>query len=287
VEVANQKATLEADIHDKFRRLHEILEVRRTELIHQLHELTQVKLKRLGAQWEQIETTQAQLSSCLDFIKEGLRSGSQREALLMKDTMVKQVKELTTTFQQDILKPTVQSDLQFLAPGDTASLCQNYGQIFCSSLPDPSKCHATGKGVEVAFVGGKCTATLQAVNFKGEPCEEDIRSLTCELMSELIGTRTDCSVKRTGQSQYKISYQPSVKGKHQLHIKVEDQHIRGSPFSVAVKSPVEKLGTPILTIGGVKEPWGVAINQKRKVVVTDRGEHCVSVFSPSGETVTY
>jgi len=33
MEIANQQAALKVDIHDKFRRLHEILEVRRTELI--------------------------------------------------------------------------------------------------------------------------------------------------------------------------------------------------------------------------------------------------------------
>jgi DNA-binding beta-propeller fold protein YncE len=50
-----------------------------------------------------------------------------------------------------------------------------------------------------------------------------------------------------------------------------------------VKSPLEKLGTPILTIGGVARPWGVAINQRGEVVVAELGGHCVSVFSSSGE----
>ena len=48
---------------------------------------------------------------------------------------------------------------------------------------------------------------------------------------------------------------------------------------------MEKLGTPIRTLGGVKEPWGVAINQKGEVVVSEFGGHCVSVFSPSGEKI--
>ena len=63
-------------------------------------------------------------------------------------------------------------------------------------------------------------------------------------------------------------------------LKVEGQHIRGSPSSVAVKSPVEKLGTSILTLGGVDGPRGVAINKRGEVVVTELGGHCVSVFSP-------
>ena len=89
-------------------------------------------------------------------------------------------------------------------------------------------------------------------------------------------------MERSGQSQYEISYQPTIKGRHQLHVKVQGQHIRGSPFSIAVKSPVEELGTPILTIGEVDGPWGVAINQTGEVVVAKWKGNRVSVFSQSG-----
>ncbi len=90
-----------------------------------------------------------------------------------------------------------------------------------------------------------------------------MKSLQCELVSEITRATVRGSLKRRGQSQYEISYQPTVKGKHQLHIKVEDQHIRGSPFLVAVKLPVEKLGTPILTIDEVDGPWGDYIQPER------------------------
>ena len=126
------------------------------------------------------------------------------------------------------------------------------------------------------------TVILQAVNYGGKSYEKPIMSLECELESEIMGTRASCSVERRGQSQYEISYQPTIKGRHQLHIKVEGQHVRGSPFSVALTLPIEKLGTPILTIGGMEGPWGVAINQRGEVVVSDSKRHCVSVFSPSG-----
>ena len=52
-----------------------------------------------------------------------------------------------------------------------------------------------------------------------------------------------------------------------------------------MKSPIKKLGTPILTIGGVDGPWGVEINWSGEVVVAEwRGDR-VSVFSPSGEKI--
>ena len=282
-EISDQQVAIEDNIHVTFRRLREVLTVRETELIGHLHNTTQGKLKGLAAKSDQIETTLAKLDTCLYFMRESIKAGNESDVLMMKTNTVHQVKELTTPFQPDTLKPSTEADLVFSALADLTAMCQSYGQVFASGSPDPSKCHTTGKGFEVAVVGEKSTAILHAVSYEGKPCEEPIKSLECELASEITGTQASCSVERRGQSQYKISYQPTIKGRHQLHIKVEGQHVRGSPSSVAVKSPVEKLGIPILTLGGVRGPWGVAINQRGEVVVTECDGHCVSMFSPSGE----
>ena len=279
-EISDQRAVAEENVHVTFRRLREVLNVRETELIGRLHELTQEKLKGLAAQRDQIETTLVQLHSCLHFMRESLRPGNKGDVLMMKANTVRQVKELTTPFQPDFLEPNTKADIVFSAPADMTAVCQNYGQVFPAGFPDPSKCHIAGKGAEAAVVGEKSTANLQAINFAGKPCEEPMESLECELVSEITGTRASCSVERRGQSQYEISYQPTIKGRHQLHIKVQGQHIRGSPLSLAAKSQVEKLGDPILTIDKIGFPWGVAVNQRGEVVVTDCN---VSVFSPSGE----
>ena len=179
-----------------------------------------------------------------------------------------------------MLKPSTEADTMFSALADVTTACQNYGLVSTPGLPDPSKCCTTGKGVETAIAGEMSTAVLQAVNFKGQ---ELIQSSECELVSELSGTRTRGSIERKGQSQYEINYQPTIKGRHQLHVKVEGQHIRGSPFAISAKSPVEKLGTPILTLNGVRQPWGVAIGPQGEVIVVETSKRCVSVFSPSGE----
>ena len=287
-EISDQRTATAVNIHTTFRRLRKVLDVRETELIGQLDLETQVKLKGLAAQRDQIETTLAQLHSCLHFVRESLRTGNEGDVLMMKTNTLAQVKELTTPFQSDILEPNAKADVRFLASADMLAVCRNYGQVFSPGSPDSSRCHITSKGAEFTVqVGERSTAILQAINFEGKPCEEPfMKSLECEIVSEIAGTTTSCSVEGRGQGQYKISYQPTVKGKHQLHIKVQGQHIKGSPFRVAVKSPVEKLGTTIRTIGGVEKPWGVVINQKGEVVVTECDGHCVSVFNPNGEKIT-
>ena len=276
-EISDKREATEVGIHSTFRRLQEVLNVRETELVHQLHQITQSKLKALAVQRNKIETILAQLSSCLLFMGESLREANKDDALMMKTNTVNTVKELTTPFQPDISKPNTEADVIFSALADLHSICR---QVFAQGSLDPSKCHATGKGLEVAVVGEKSTCILHAVNGRGMPCEEPIK-LDCELLSEITGTKASCSIERR-QSQYKVNYQPTIKGRHQLHIRVEGQHIRGSPFTVAVKLPVEKLGTPILTFGDVGGPWRVAIgNQRGEMVVTDRDS--IHVFSPSGE----
>ena len=278
--ISDQRSALEGNIHVTFKRLREVLTVRETELIGQLHKTTQGKLKDLAAQSGQIETTLAQLDRCLHFMRESIKEGNESDVLMKKINTVHQVKELTSPFQEDTLKPNTEADMVFSALADLTAMCQSYGQVFLSGSPDPSKCHTTGKGLEVAVVGEKFTAILHAVSYEGKPFEEPVE---CELLSEITGIRASFSVERRGQSQYEISYKPTIKGRHQLHIKVGGQHVRGSPSSVAVKSPIEKLGIPILTLGEVREPRGVSINQSGEVVVTEWDGHCVSVFSPSGE----
>ena len=281
-EISDQRAAIEDTVHITFRRLREVLTVKETELIGQLHQMTQAKLKGLAAQSDQIETTLAKLNSCLHFMRESLRTGNESDVLMMKANTVQQVKELTTPFQQDMLKPNTEADMIFSALVDMTAMCQDYGQVLSQNQLDLSNCQVTGKGVEAAKVMETSTVLLQAVNYGGKSYEKPIMLLECELESEITRTRVSCSVERRGQSQYKISYQPTIKGRHQLHIKVEGQHVRGSPYNVAVTLPIEKLGTPILTIGDIEQPWGVAINQRGEVVVSDMKMHCVSVFSPSG-----
>ena len=201
----------------------------------------------------------------------------------MKTNVVRQVKELTAPIQPDLLKPCTEADLLYSGSADTLADCQNYGQLSGPSLPDPSKCYATGNGLNMACVEEKSTAIIHAVNSNGEPCVQPISSLECAILSELAGTTVLGSVERIEQSKYKISYQPTIKGRHQLCIKVEGQHIRESPFSVTVRSSIQNLDSPIHFVPVHNGPWGVALNHKQELVVSGFRDHCVHVFSPDAK----
>ena len=266
-EITDQQAALQAQIHKSSQQLHEIIDLRERELTNKLNYITQDKLSQLAAQREQIETTPAQLGSCLD------------KTIRAK---VLRMKGLTTTFKSDTMELYTDADMRFSSSHTAAEAYRAHGLVSSSMTPDPSQWYAISKVTDVATVGKTFTATF--IQCEKEVFENLSESLECELVSELTGTRARGSVERRGQSQYEVSYQPTIKGRHQLHIKVMGEHIIGSPRRVAVnKSPDEKLGTPIRTIDLLNKPRGIALNKSGEVVVTSPGWNCVSVFSPSGD----
>ena len=260
-EFDDQEVAVEASVRRYVKQLHELLETKQAEEIDRLKQVMRVKRKNVAAQKEELETVLTKLDSCLSFVNDSLRTGSQGEVMKIKKTVTEQIKEVKDNFKPDILPPCELANVKFLPSTEVLQACQKIGRVLVQEAC-PEKCHAMGKGLEVAEPGERATAVLQVVDNEGESFPIAIKGVTGELVSETTGEKKDCSVKKTGDSQYEISYQPASRGRHQLHIKVEGDHIKGSPFSVTVKLPVKKLGTPVKTIGGVNKPWGVAFNQR-------------------------
>ena len=282
-ELDDLEVALEANIGQKIRNLQELLEVRKSELVGEMKQFIQMKRKNLAAQKDEVETVHTQLASCLSFVRESLRTGSQGEVMKMKKGVVKQIKEMTDNFKPDMLSPCELANVKFKASPELTQACQQFGDVYVQKV-SPEKCHAIGRGLEVAKLGERATAVLHVVDQKGEAYNKPVEIPACELMSEITNEKTNCSVKKTEASgQYEISYQATNRGRHQLHIKVEGEQIEGSPFPITVKLPVQKLGTPIKTISGVKGPWDVAVNRRGEVLVAESNAHCISIFSPTGK----
>ena len=281
-QITDQREAFVGNIHKTIRQLQEALEVRKTELIGQLDQITQRKLKTLAAQRDQIELVQTQLSSCLEFVKESLRTGSEGEILAMKKPVVKQVEEITAEFKAEVLVPQERADIRFSASTpELTQTCQQFGKIYSHPV-SPERCHAKGKGLQVATVGEQATAILHVIDADGKECEQLLVNTSCELVSDAGGPTVKAAIQKKEKNKYTISYQPTHRGRHQLHIKVEGVPIRGSPFAVI---GVKNLGTPIRTIGSLHQPWGVAVNQRGEIIVAEHTGHCISIFSPSGEKI--
>lgn len=281
--ITDQQEALTANIKTTIQQLQEALEVRKTELIGQLDQITQQKLKTIAAQRDQIELVQTQLSNCLDFVKEGLINGSKGEILAMKKPVVNQIEEISTKMNTSLQVPLEKADTNLFIKDTDMQVCSKLGEFYTKS-PCPDRSIVSGKGAATAKLGEKVTVYAELRDKHGFEIDDTATAdVTCELQLCADSTTLKGRVEKGERGKYKITYEPTMRGKHRLHVKVDGKHLQGSPFAVIVKLPVTMLGSPVKTITGLRRPWGVAVNSLGQVLVTESEGSQISVFSPGGE----
>ncbi len=281
-QITEQQKAIEADIETSIRQLHEALEARKQDLIGQLEQLTRQKLKSLAAQRDQFELVGTQLRSCRDFVQESLRTGSKAEILAMKKPVVKQIREMTSSFKPEVLALQEQANMKFSHnQPQLVQACQEFGRVYAQQVC-PEKCRVSSPGVGFIMVGETATTTLLAMDQEGQEYQRALEDVKSELVSSDGSVRVAAEVKGRGGNKYEISYRPQRRGQHHLHIRVEGRHISGSPFSVVVHP---KEFTAIRTIECVKSPWRLTFNGRGEMVVAEYGGHCISIFSANGKKI--
>ena len=232
-EVDQQCSDLEETIRSTMKGLRETLLEREDELLGSLNQITQRKLGSLETQRRQLETTQAQLGSCIEVVNKTVSMGKEGAVLEEKRRIKNQLGGLERAFEHERLPPAAEADLEF-AFKSISTECESFGGFYTSSIPNADKCYLLGKGIEEVVLGEPSTVLLQLIDYHGEPFKGHVNSIEFECVSETVGTKTVGTVKqKKGHcGQYKIGYLTEAEGKHLLHIKVEGQPINGSPFTV-------------------------------------------------------
>ena len=146
---------------------------------------------------------------------------------------------------------------------------------------------AEGKGLKNGIVGGEAQFVLKTRSAEGRHCYNKHDCVTVEICDEQgRECATEVGIADNKDGSYKISYSLRDQGRHKVTVKVNGQHIRDSPFSVqigpfAVK-PVLCFGSQGSTARMFQSPWGVAVNDRDEIAITDWGNHKVHIFNSDG-----
>ena len=141
---------------------------------------------------------------------------------------------------------------------------------------------ADGKGISEAIVGLESQLVVTTRNAEGQQYHDDYDSVTMEISNRQGNNcAADVQVQDYKDGNYKIKYFAKEIGTCSASVKVNGEHIRGSPFEVQVKPrqfrPVLSFGEQIL-----KKPWGVAVNEQNEIAVSDVGNHKIHFFRGEG-----
>ena len=146
---------------------------------------------------------------------------------------------------------------------------------------------AEGKGLEEGTVRGEAQFVLTTRNAEGRQCYNKHDCVTVEIRDEQgRECAAEVRINDNKDGSYKISYSLRDQGRYKVTVKVNGQHVRDSPFSCQVKSfqfkPVLSFGKEGSTAGMFYHPWGVAVNSKDEIAVTDFLNNRVQIFYSDG-----
>ena len=144
--------------------------------------------------------------------------------------------------------------------------------------------HTTGDGLKGATTGEQKTVVFHAMTRQNKEYKGKL-NLKAELEHIKSKDRVQCEVVKQQNGQHKINYRPMKRGKHQLHLTVDGNPVRGSPFPIAVTPSAQSLNKPVRVVRGLDHPRGTAINSKGQMIVVEGNGTCVSVLTPEGEKI--
>ena len=158
---------------------------------------------------------------------------------------------------------------------------------FLKRKTNPKQSTVEGKGISEGTVGLKAEIVVKTRTVLGEQVYDQNNRVTMQIRNR---EGHDCSTKPQIHDNkdgcYKISYFAKESGICQACVKVNGQHVRGSPFKTELKprlfKPVLSFGKPGSAAGMFNGPWGLAVNDKDEIAVTDSDIHRIQTFKMDG-----
>ena len=258
--VAEKKAVIAqnnavcASIQQCFDKLKALLDQRKAELVKQANKLAQGKEDVLTAQAKDLQIAQTEIQSLVEFVERNIENTSDQDLMSICTQLQTKMKDGEKHHRKTMLKPATTSDVVCGLPSLDA-IPRDLGAVMAI---DPPK---------VCSVGEPTQFSLKVPQSIGCSVQVQLKSLVDP------SCIVDATVTTTGNDDtYVITYTPLVRGRHDLILKVNAVNITGSPFQVFVNIHTKQLGKPIHIIDGFNSPWGIAINNKHQLVVTERGD---------------
>ena len=146
---------------------------------------------------------------------------------------------------------------------------------------------AEGEGLKEGTVGRKALFNLITRNAERKQWYDERDRVKIEIKDEK-GQEcvTEVKVEDMKDGTYNVSFYPRVQGTFQLYVNVNEEHIRGSPFTISVKpfhvKPVLCFGEKGTGDGMFDYPRGVAVTDKDEIVVGDQCNNRVQLFNSNG-----
>ena len=268
LEVEAQKYPAINFIKTSFKELHDILDKREKDLMEEAGAIVQEKVDKLSVQEKTLSLASAEVQSVIDYTERCVRHCTNNEVMTMHTEMRKTIEQKIEEHSKPgrSLEPVEEADMGVEVRCSEAlqQLCQT--QTIVTLRINVSKC--TVNLEETAEVGKVSKGTLITRLSNNKPTMRNYK-VSCQLKSIHNGVIADCNIEDDESGRYSIQYTPTVRGRHELTVLIDGQHVAGSPFPVFVSIHPTQLGKPVKVWDGIKNPHGITVNSKGDILVAE------------------
>ncbi|XP_052314992.1 tripartite motif-containing protein 2-like isoform X1 [Oncorhynchus keta] len=244
-QLTNQRDLIEEDIHVSFEELHKTLDVRKSVLLMELEVTYGLKQKVLQAQLDTLLQGHRGIADTCSQTEEALSGKASAASLQAERGLGERLGELASQGLPFQAEENDQLDLVMEAEGLRKSI-HNLGTIVTTSAV-ASQSEASGVGLEQCIVGLPACVTITTRDKAGGHCRTGNAILSAEVCTP-DGSVADGEILDHKNGTYDFVYTVNKEGEFSLALRLYDQHIKGSPFSLRVtRSPDPEVSPPTTT----------------------------------------
>ena len=280
-EVQEQAACVKRNVQEYIDSIHAVFEAKKLEIFDDMDRRTQLSLGHIEIQKDKFEGQVKKHESEIEKTELLIKRSTSAEIMQSNDLLDK-IEEDTAALREN--KVSFAAGLSFVKNQKVFDLVrvEQIGFLKSKQSVEAQQSSADGKGISEVVVGLEAQLVVTTRNAVGQKCYNNDDNVKLEVTNRHCdNSAAEVQVQDNKDGTYKIKYFAKETGTCSASVKVNGEHIRGSPFEVQVKPrqfrPVLSFGEQIL-----KNPWGVAVNEQDEIAVSDVGNHKIYLFKSDG-----
>ena len=281
-EVQEQAARVKRNVQEYADSIIAAIEAKKLEIFDDVERRTKQSLQKIGKQKEEIEEQARRHESEIENTETFLKRSTSAQ-LMQPNKLIDKILTEENYQEGSDHDDGFSHELYFVKSHKLFDLVsvEQIGSLK-ESQTRAQQSRADGKGISEAIVGLEAQLVVTTRNKKCQQCYDNNDCVTLEVRNrEGDNCAAEVQVQDNKDGTHKIKYFAKETGTCSASVKVNGEHIRGSPFEVQVKPrqfrPVLSFGEQIL-----RRPWGVAVNEQDEIAVSDVGNHKIHLFKSDG-----
>ena len=279
-------ANVKRDVQSFVENMLAVIEAKKQQVFTVVEDRAKESIERLRARKNEVEN---QLKM-IERTKTLLKRGTGPEIVELKKSLDSMLKQMERDEKQDREIADLPS-FTFIHNKKMFDLLNSVDGIgslqFMMTETQARESTAEGKGLDETFVGLEAQFVLTTRNTAGRRCFSPFDRVAVTVKNE---NGKDCAskvaIKGNKHGVYRICYFAKEVGICKVTVKVNGEHVRGSPYTVPAMSRVFKsvqcFGLRGSSVGMLDKPWGLAVSEHNEIAVCDSCNFRVQLFVNDG-----